>query len=249
MTNTSRQDSLKSYDTLFHSNWHIHSCFSPCASREMTVQNIVKYAEIACLKQIAIVDHHPIYNQNILDNIDRHQHELAELQSPLKVILGAELSAYGVGKYADSPEENRQIPYRLYSCNHYHQDFWEHPKILSARGYAEHELSILRELIPSGRSDCIAHPFIGFYIPQFIYDYKEVTRAIHDDELMEIFTLGKKHNVAWEINTNMIYYDFEFAYRYWNIGNEIGVTFRVGTDAHQLNNIVNDALECLLNTT
>lgn len=232
---TSNPDSFRT------SNRHIHSYLSPCADRSMTIPNIVEGSEELGLKSIAIVDHHPIPHQDILKNIDTHRRELADLKTSLNISLGAELSAYDVGKCADSSEVNRQIPYRLYSCNHYHQSFWKHPIKRTPRGYAGHMLAILRELIPTGRADCIAHPFIGFYIPDLMPVCHQVTAALTDDELREIMELGKKFNVAWEINANTIFYDLTFARRYWKIGTEVGVEFRFGTDAHQLRNLMNDA--------
>ncbi|MFA4838220.1 MAG: hypothetical protein WC703_01925 [Candidatus Neomarinimicrobiota bacterium] len=240
-------DSSSGADSFRTSNRHIHSYLSPCADRSMTIPNIVEGSEELGMKSIAIVDHHPIPNQNILKNIDTHRRELADLKTSLNISLGAELSAYDVGKYADSLEVNRQIPYRLYSCNHYHQSFWKHPAKRTPRGYASHMLAILRELIPTGRADCIAHPFIGFYIPHLLPYSSEVTKSITDDELAEIMELGKRFKVAWEINANTIFYDFTFARRYWKIGTEIGVEFRFGTDAHQLRNLMNDAPYLLFN--
>ena len=53
-------------------------------------------------------------------------------------------------------------------------------------------------------------------------------------ELAGILELGKNNNVAWELNTKAIFIDPIFAKRLWNIGREVGVSFVVVTDAHQL---------------
>jgi len=171
--------------------------------------------------------------------------EAAEYDSSIKVLYGAELSAYGIGRVLEPIEVNRALDYRLYSYNHYHLDFWEHPADKSPRGYVNHGLEILRQLILSGLADCIAHPFFGRFI-NISEDKTLITKEMSDKELGDIMELGRDHGVAWEINLGAILGDTEFARRYWNIGKEIGVIFHFGTDAHRLASIdTREALELL----
>jgi len=200
----------------------------------MTVQNIVSQALKSDLETIALVNHD---HDNWADLIEKNRllgEEVEQIAPAIKVIIGAELSAYGIGKYGVSLANNRKLKFRLYSTNHYHLPFWEHPNKKNARAYAEHTLKILKDLILSRRADCIAHPFVGSYLINFFDDITEVTRKITDVELAGILELGKNNNVAWELNTKAIFIDPIFAKRLWNIGREVGVSFVVGTDAHQL---------------
>ncbi len=217
-------------------NLHVHSYNSSCARIEMTLSRIVKKAKKCDLKVVAITDHYNFRDFDIIGNNNRLKEEISNDNKEIKILYGAELSAYGVNKFLDPIEVNEKLDYRLYSYNHYHLDFWEHPRDQTPRGYVDHGLQILTSLIKSGRADCIAHPFIGRFI-NCLADKTPVTREMRDRELGDILELGKKHNVAWEINTNAFLADSEFAKRYWEIGKEVGVTFHMGTDAHRLEDI------------
>jgi histidinol phosphatase-like PHP family hydrolase len=220
-------------------NMHIHTTFSGCAKPEMRIGDIAREARSAGLTQIAITDH---YNTANLDRPEQIRKLKAELAGEgwddpnLKILYGAELSAYGVGKFLDPPEVNTALDYRLYSYNHYHLDFWEHPEDKSPRGYVDHALRVLASLFGEKRADSIAHPFIGRFI-RCHEDRTLVTRAITDSELGDIMTLGKESGSAWELNLNSILADPVFGRRYWRIGREVKVVFHLATDAHQLREI------------
>jgi histidinol phosphatase-like PHP family hydrolase len=98
-------------------------------------------------------------------------------------------------------------------------------------------MHILKNLIKAKRADCIAHPFVGIYLSDILDDPTEATRAIADNELADILQLGKNNQIAWELNTRAIFADPQFAKRLWAIGNEVGVKFLLGTDAHHLSEI------------
>lgn len=215
-------------------NWHIHTNFSTCAAYEMSVANVLAHAEYADLDLVALVDHHHARSHNILRDIRRIRKEIKAFNPVIEVLVGAELSAFGVGKYSDSERTNRKIEYRLYAGNHYHIEGWDHPETLSPRAYAEHILAVLTDVLRSGRADCIAHPFIGKYLKARLDDPTAVTNALFDKELGDILELGTTCGVAWEINTRTLRDDPDFVRRYWNLGREVGVTFRLGTDAHRL---------------
>ena len=201
-------------DELARHNLHIHTRFSGCAKPEMIATDIIKTAEAAGLEMIAMTDHNYIDRQNAV----------------------AELSAYGIGKFADDIACDNSLDYRLYTTNHYHQRYWEHPENKTPRGYAEHMLAIVDGVIESGRVDCFAHPFMSGYIHAFD-DFKDVTRAYTDNELGDIMAKANAREIAWEINVPAVRKDPDFHRRYFNIGREVGVTFNMGTDAHLLCNI------------
>lgn len=232
---------LYDISSLVRFNCHVHTNFSTCANVEMTVPNILASAKDSGLEGVAFVNHHHSRKHNILSDNAQLKNEIEACQTKLKVFVGAELSAFGIGKYCDSIETNRMINYRLYACNHYHLSFWEHPAKTSPRAYAEHSLAILTCLLKSQRADCIAHPFIAKYLARYLkdklYDHTSVTKAISDKELADILELGKNNDVAWELNAKVIPEDPQFARRYWNIGREVGVSFHFGTDAHRLSEI------------
>jgi len=217
---------------LARDNWHIHTCRSKCASKEMSVANIARAAEEAGLETLALTDHH-YPGQDILSDLAAVKREADRCGAKVKIHVGAELSAVGPGVYADAEEINRQISYRLYAANHYHWDNWEHPADQSPKGYAMHQYAILKALVVSGRADCIAHPFQGSYLRGIINEPLSVTKALADEDIADVLSLGRG-KVSWEISTNHLPRDIEFARRYISIGLELGVSFRLGTDAHRL---------------
>jgi len=222
---------------LVKSNYHIHTNFSTCAAQNMTVPFIISQSKKVGLETIALVDHDHDNCENLLEKINHLKAEVQKVNSDINVIVGAELSAYGIGKYGIDFETNEQIDFRMYSTNHYHLDFWEHPTKKTSRAYAEHTLQILNVLITSKRADCIAHPFVGYYLKNILDDFTEVTQVISENELGDVLELANKNNVSWELNTKAIYADPIFAKRLWEIGREVDSSFVIGTDAHQLSGI------------
>lgn len=225
----------KCYDIeeLMQENLHVHTTFSGCAKVGMRIKEIVKRAEELNLKTVALVDHFndrnvPMIEKNIADKFIAD-----DMETDVKFLFGAELSAFGVGKWLDSDEVNSKLDYRLYAANHYHLDYWEQPTEKTPRGYAEHTVKVLTTLILSGRADCIAHPVAGAYV-KCLDNPLDLSKAITDNELGEILTLAKDNFVAWEINQGEALWDRDLTRRFWNIGKEVGVVFHFGTDAHTL---------------
>ena len=96
---TTKEIALTLHDMAFE-NWHIHSSLSRCANPEMTPENIITMAEQTKLTRIAIVDHHHP-GERRSGKIGTVRSGLAEKETPVKVTVGAELSAFGPGDYAD----------------------------------------------------------------------------------------------------------------------------------------------------
>ena len=224
-------------DELARHNLHIHTRFSTCAKPEMIAADIVRTAEKCGLEMIALTDHNYIQKKNAVAQ-QRYDilRELKNVETSVKVLVGAELSAYGIGKFADNITSDNSLDYRLYTINHYHQSYWEHPEVKSPRAYAEHMLASVDGVIESGRADCFAHPFMAGYIKAFD-DPHEVTRAFADNEIGDAMEKANRHEIAWELNVPAILGDPEFYHRYFQIGKEVGVVFNLGTDAHKLCNI------------
>ena len=224
-------------DELVKHNLHLHTRFSGCAKPEMIAADIVKKAEECGLEMIALTDHNYPQKKNAVAQ-QRYEilRELEGIETPVKGLVGAELSAYGVGKFADDISCDNSLDYRLYTTNHYHQGYWEHPEIITPRAYAEHMLAIMDSVIESGRADCFAHPFMAGYIHAF-EDSHDVTRAFTDNEIGDIMEKANNHEIAWELNVPAVLGDPEFFHRYFQIGKEVGVVFNIGTDGHRLDRV------------
>ncbi len=224
-------------DELVRWNMHLHTVFSGCAKREMNARDIVKAADAAGLDMIALTDHNYIDKPNAVAQ-QRYDiiRELDGFEHNVKVLIGAELSSYGIGKFADDIACDNSLDYRLYTTNHYHQKYWEHPENKTPRGYAEHMLAIMDKVIESGRVDCFAHPFMAGYIHCFD-DSHDVTRAFTDNEIGDIMEKAHKNEIAWELNVPAVFGDPDFFHRYFQIGKEVGVVFNIGSDGHSLDRV------------
>lgn len=222
-------------DELVKHNMHIHTTFSGCAKPEMTVQNIIRTAEKAGLEMIALTDHDNPENKNIV--APRREFLLSEIgETDIKVLVGAELSCTGIGKFLNDEDCDSQMDYKLYTMNHFHVSFWDQPEDKSPRGYAVQMLKMAESVIEMRKADCFAHPFMPGYI-KTIPDRDDVTKAYTDNELGDIMEKATKKEIAWELNTSAVMRYPEFYHRYFQIGKEVGAIFNVGTDAHLLCNV------------
>ncbi|MBQ7637587.1 MAG: hypothetical protein IJS90_01630, partial [Clostridia bacterium] len=207
--------------------------------KEMVLSDIVKAAEDAGLREIAITDHiHPFETPKIDRNMRRLVPQRTEIKTKVRVYLGAELSAHGKNKYTLKYTDKR-LEYHLYAHNHYHMFGWEQPEDKSPEGYKTHCIKTLKNVIASKKADCLAHPFIDKYIvrefeDRYGFTYGCITSLFTDNDLGDIMQAGKENRVAWEINTTALIQYKDFMRRYFHIGKEVGVCFNLGTDAHTL---------------
>ena len=223
-------------DELVRHNVHTHSCFSKCAKPEMTLEAMIRTAELCGLRTIAVTDH-----SDPQDDIDSYgnflllREKLASIETPVRVLLGAELSAYGIGKYAEPYAVDKALDFASYSHVHYHLASWDQPQDRSPRGYALHNLAVLDALFRTDRADHIAHPFSPCKMSFFYEAQKaETLDALSDNALGDILERGEKAQVSWEIHTPTFLRFPAFSRRFFRIGREVGVHFAVGTDAHTL---------------
>lgn len=221
-------------DELTRRNLHIHTSFSHCAKSEMTLQAIVERAVAAGVEMIALTDHYnfPEFDDCFLAQVRYLKSRAVRLERKPTILFSAELSNYGIGKHLETSETAAALDYRLYTCNHFHLDFWEHPAERTARGYAVFQMQAIRRLMEDGCADCIAHPLIGRFVKTM--EATAVTEAITDTELGDLSELARKTHTAWELNSGAVYGDPAFFRRLWHIGREAGAVFHFGTDAHTL---------------
>ncbi len=223
-------------DELVRHNVHTHSVFSKCAKPEMTLEAMIRAAEGFGLRTLAVTDHSD--PQDDIDTFGNYlllKEKLSRIDTPVRVLLGAELSAYGVGKYAEPYEVDKALDFASYSHIHYHLDTWEQPQDRSPRGYALHNLAVLNALFDTDRADHVAHPFSPCKMPFFDEAQKARTlSALTDNELGDILEKGERALVSWEIHTPTFLRFPAFSKRFFRIGKEVGAHFALGTDAHTL---------------
>ena len=223
---------------------HTHSLFSRCAKPEMTLEAMIARAQARGLKTLAVTDH-----SDPGDDIDTYadfltyRARLREIETPVRALVGAERSAFGVGKYAEPFGVDRALDLAAYSHVHYHLASWDHPADRSPRGYALHNLAVLHALFDSGRADHIAHPFSPNKMHFFNEEEKAATLdALSDNELGDVLAHGERAGCSWELHTPTVFRFPAFARRFFHLGKEIGAHFCVGTDAHRLDAIAPEGL-------
>ena len=224
------------FDELVRQNMHTHSVFSNCAKPDMVFEDMIRRAEECGLRTLAVTDH-----SDPDDGIDTYanylllKERLRRIETPVRVLIGAELSAYGIGKYAELYEVDRALDFASYSHVHYHLRTWDQPEDRSPSGYARHNLAVLRALLATGRADNIAHPFSPCKMNFFNEEEKAATlSALSDNELGDILEAGERAQCSWEIHTPTFLRFTAFSKRFFAIGQEVGVHFCLGTDAHTL---------------
>lgn len=231
-----RTEKTYDIDELVRCNMHTHSTFSLCSKPEMTLTNMIAAAEKFGLDTLAITDHSdPGSDIDIIADSLILRKRLSRIETNVRVLIGSELSAYGIGRYAETRERDRMLDFASYSHVHYHLETWEQPEDRSPRGYAVHMLAVLSALFETDRADCVAHPFSPNKMKFFNEEEKRLTLvSITDNELGDILAKGEQAGCAWEIHTPTFLKYREFSKRFWDIGKEAGVHFSVGTDAHNL---------------
>ena len=229
---------------LFQENLHMHTCkYSGCAKPDAILTDIIRAAEAAGLKRIAITDHIGAEGEKVQSRVEDYRPIVEASGTKIQVLLGMEGSAYDVDKYT-MMNCDFEPDYRLYATNHYHVQPWVQPEDHSPAGYKAHNRAVMENVIRSGRCDCIAHPFVANYIfgknPQWAaagIGADALTQCWTDNEVGEVMELGKQYECAFELHPSIVLGDPVFARRYFNLGREIGVVFNMGTDAHTLVNI------------
>ncbi|MBR4942141.1 MAG: PHP domain-containing protein [Clostridia bacterium] len=215
-------------------NLHIHTCYSRCGNPGMYLPLILAEADRAGLEMIAITDHfnYPDFDLVCLAQCEAQRLIASKTPHKVKVLFGSELSNVDIGKQLELPETNEALDIRLYACNHFSTDGFVAPKEKTARGYAVHLLESAKQLMLSGKADCIAHPLIGMKVT--VCEVPEVGAAMTDNELAELCILSGKTHTALEMNRAAIPNDPALYRRLWNIGRECGAYFHFGSDAHSL---------------
>lgn len=227
-------------DELFLENCHMHTKkYSRCAKPDAIIEDMVREAKRVGLKRIAFTDHVEADKPLDVQPMDEDERVVVAAMHPdIEVIFGSELSAYAVDKYT-MMNCDYEPQYRLYSTNHYHLKWWEHPSEQTPRGYKEHNKKILENIISTGRCDCIAHPFIEGYIHKR-FDWEPsgeahlVQNEWSENELGELLLLSNKNKTAWELHPSLVIGSPKFARKFFNLAKETGAVFNMGTDAHTL---------------
>ena len=227
------------FDNLPAVDMHIHTVYSGHAAGNMTLENIVKQAEGAGLKQIAITEH--VWNHQHLASLDLLKEEFERLEPLIKVYLGLEVDVdprYSDGRLIEEiPAEFRPL---IVSTHAYPESslMWFDDGGTSKRTkrrLLKKWFPWVTEAVKQDRVDVLAHP--GIMVSREGPEIRFEAEIL--DRFTDLFGVMRKHGVAFELNEQVKRKLLSSAQQdtYHNlpaVAAELGVKLSVGSDSHEL---------------
>lgn len=221
-------------------DYHIHTHYLKCAREEMTIKSLFKTCEKLGLHSIAITDHLACSEQSWqLPEHVKIKKEINGTPTKLEVFFGVEISTDKKGNlpYDEAIKDKMGFELVIAGIHQPYLEKYDEKQLISTRH------KIMCEVASNSLVDIIAHPW-WFSKNQFdkkgfpwFNDLSIVPEEFH----LEFAEVCKKHNTAVEINATAIFYEptynYQFREQYKNyiaLLNEQGVTFSIGSDAHEL---------------
>ena len=212
-------------------NMQIHSDLSRCASRQMTMERIIIEAEKAGIETIGISDHidylDPVREEQILENFVLRD----KLRPAIDVKIGCEASQINPTTIAIRSNTAEELDFVLVAANHYHLEQVENPTGKSPLAYAQHHLKMIQGAINWSHTTIIPHPFYLSKVRQI--DHLLVMDSYDQPQLNRVLSNAAKNSVAFEINPRQVIKSPEFFQLLVRRGQQLGVKFALGTDAHK----------------
>lgn len=209
-------------------NFHIHTSYSYCARKEMTIENIVKVLLEEGYEMAGLTDH--VYGPEFLGHVAHLKNKVSSIKKP-RIFVGCELDSPEPGVFTVSPDLFSQADYVMVATTHYHlkQAQFSDPAFL-----ARHQEAVLEKVISTQNVDVIAHPF-SF---RGIENVEQVLKELDKKLIEELIAYAKQKGIAFEVHPCV----FEptlvaFAEWFFSLVAKIGCKFSFGTDAHWLDAI------------
>jgi len=214
---------------------HTHTRLCYCGGRDSTVANTVTEAESVGLRLLGISDHIDVLNSGREELIQQNRDELAQIDTSVDVLVGAEVSLTRPGGLPILPSEVAKLDYILVSANHFHLHVVQNPEDRTEEGYADWFLKMATSAIKLGAS-IIPHPFsyigvraMGNGRPpnrQRLLDAYERTRV------QDLFGMAAERGTAFELNPSHVESCSEFFREIIPIARAEGAKFSIGSDGH-----------------
>jgi len=218
---------------IIRQNMHVHTWLSLCAKEGMTLARIAAEAEAAGLEVIGISDHmdEPDWMRERV--ILRSRWMLQDVETPVRFLMGSEVTALGPGVFALSEETAEALDYVAVSCDHYHLEATENPTDRSPAGYARHYLQMLEGALNFPWTDLISHPW-GLTKVRVDHAFRREAMALYDrGEIARLLALAAEREIAFEMKPPVAAAFPEFFAEIVESGRAAGVRFSLGSDAHQ----------------
>ena len=175
-------------------DFHIHTRFSPCASAEMRIPDIVRVCSQRGIRNLGITDH--INGSTDPKFLLENRRLLQSVNSDARVYLGCEADILDVGKHAASDFVRSTVDYVAVAANHFHSKWVASPESAEPEVVARHFYKTFAYACSLDFVDIIVHPF---YVFPETYD-PACMELISDERLGEAIIVAKRNEVAVEIS-------------------------------------------------
>lgn len=215
-------------------DYHIHSFFSPCAARSMTVKKIVRGAEKAGFEAIAITDH--IDEPEDLQRCREVSEQLERLRPSIKVLVGCEVEA----TRPEPPvgvEDVSELDIVLISTTHRHSMPLETIPKDTPESAGQAFANAIERAAGFQWGHVIVHPLAFFEGKSYI---GEALEYVGEERLRDIMITAARNSIAFEISPRVLVSGpTEPIANFYRMCSECGAKVSLGSDAHQLNDITN----------
>ncbi len=219
-------------------DFHIHTAYLGCANETMQIADIVKECERLGVTALAMTDH-----LNTLDKADLHvpiKADVEKLDTDVEVYFGVELNFLGLdGEFAFSPELKEQYGFQFAIGGIHGTHMREYDPRTMVDIQHRHHLKTCRDPLV----DVLVHPY-WFYKGEFDnngWPWFDSMKLVPESHTRELGQTAVETNTAIEINSNAILsnplYSGDILKEYVDylaILADEGVTFSVGSDAHEI---------------
>jgi len=214
-------------------NMHVHTWLSLCAKEGATLPRIARAAEAAGLETIGIADHMDLPEWQRERLLVRNHWVLADVETPVQILIGTEVSALGPGVIPLSEETAQALDFVAIACDHYHLEAVENPRDRSPRGYAAHYLRVVDGALDFAAVDIISHPW-GLQKLRADAAFRREAMAAYDRaEIRRLLAKAAQREIAFEIKPPLATAYPEFFAEIVELGRAAGVRFALGSDAHR----------------
>lgn len=233
-------------------DFHIHTVWSHCASRDNTVANLIEEAALLNLDTIAFTDHYfqdifqgwVLYENRNQVMIEATRQSLTEVQSDkVNVLVGCEADCLGVGKFTISEEVAKTLDMVSLSPTHFHTLRREEQNLMSDQKKANMIVEWTLPALHLPWVHIMPHPL---WVPVHgLGNHELFIDLMNEKDLIEMGELSIKNKIAMEINLNSLSYeDYQRPMRrVIELWREMGVMFSRGSDAHSLDALDKDNIE------